>query len=404
MSLSPDVRRRLQRLGLRTGVPTRRRQPADSSFDAALPGREVDTPLGRCYRIDLHYALDHPHGASTLAACLRHPATLASDVAGDAALATIPLDQLAFLDTETTGLAGGAGTFAFLVGLGTFQAGGFTLRQYFLRDPLEEPAMLWALLDDLESRAGLVTFNGRAFDLPLLDSRTVVALRRRGQWAHRPHFDLLLAARRLWRRSRPSCALNALEADVLRVARTEDDVPGALIPGMYLDYLRSGDASEMRRVAYHNAMDILSMVVLVAHLLDRFGAIGDGLPVSAAESLALARWHRARGRLAEAEASYRLGTFGGDEAYLPAMIDFAEFLKRSGRRHEAVPLWQQWHSRQPADPRPCIELAKYFEWEDGDLDAALEWAARALSSEDVQRRLQRLRRKIASDGRNGLGD
>ncbi len=125
------------------------------------------------------YPSDHQHGPGRLSDLLVYDALLASDVARQPALAQARMDGLLFLDTETTGLAGGAGTLAFLVGVGTFTAEGFRLRQYFLRDPAEEAAMLHALLEDLEAATGLVTFNGQAFDLPLLESRYIVGLRQR---------------------------------------------------------------------------------------------------------------------------------------------------------------------------------------------------------------------------------
>ena len=143
------------------------------------------------------------------------------------------------------------------------------LRQYFLRDPGEEDALLNQLVEDLAAATGWVTFNGRAFDLPILETRLTLN-RQRGALGQRPNLDLLPLARRLYRRRLPSCALGDLEKHVIGLQREQDDVPGALIPQMYIDYLRTRDPSEMRRVIYHNAMDILSMATLGAHLLEAF--------------------------------------------------------------------------------------------------------------------------------------
>src|SRR4030067_991582 len=140
---------------------------------------------------------------------------------------------------EPTGLPGGAGPLFFLVGVGRFTASGFRLRQYFLRDPAEEPGMLHALQEDLEESSGFVTFNGRGFGLPLLAMRYGIGLRRRWHLSGLPHFDPLFPARRLWRRAPPDCSLGTLEAHLLGVERTEEDGPGARIPALYRDDLRS---------------------------------------------------------------------------------------------------------------------------------------------------------------------
>ena len=209
----------------------------------------------------------------------------------------------AFIDTETTGLGGGAGVYCFMVGVGTFEAldappdqgplplagavataehtpperdapTHFVVRQYFMRSPAEEQALLTALSRQLERHDIAVTFNGRSFDLPLLRNRIRYNLRFLPDFARgvpllherAPHLDLLMPARRLWKRRLQSCRLANLEQKVLEFVRTEDDVPGRLIPQLYIDYLRSGDARPLQRVFYHNREDIVSMVAQADHL------------------------------------------------------------------------------------------------------------------------------------------
>src|SRR3990170_958202 len=166
MSDASDLRRRLSRLGRTPERPARRSAARPSQ--ALQPGEEVSTPAGSAYRIQNSYPLDHRHGAGSLAEVLEFSPALAGEIAGLQAGSAAPLSDWAFLDLETTGLAGGAGTLGFLVGLGAFVEGQFRLRQYFLRDPAQEAGMLHALQEDLEQARGFVTFNGRAFDLPLL--------------------------------------------------------------------------------------------------------------------------------------------------------------------------------------------------------------------------------------------
>ncbi|MBM2849409.1 MAG: RNase 2 protein [Anaerolineales bacterium] len=413
---SADLRTRLQRIRLQKvkrqlppSVPAEvlterveehRAKQHETEKRAALPGGEVITPLGAFQLIENRYPLDFVHGPLPLAALLaRDPAT-AARLARNDALAGAGLRSLAFLDTETTGLAGGAGTLVFLVGVGAVEEDEFILRQYFLRDPGEEEAMLTALVQDLAPRTGWVTFNGRAFDLPLLETRLTLN-RQRGALGQRPHLDLLMPARKLYQGRLASCSLGHIEQHVLSILRDQEDVPGALIPQMYQDYLRTRDASEMHRVIYHNAIDILSMVTLAAHLLEVFATKVETpdskfqTPNSKAEAahlksaiknlksedlLRLARWHDQEGRLAEAESAYRLAL--KDKLDLDArresLMRFAGLLKRQERRAEAVPLWEQWASFSLDDPQPCVELAKYYEWHAVDLPKAIEWTERAL--------------------------
>src|SRR5579859_3798690 len=182
--------------------------------------------------------------------------------------------RLMFLDTETTGLAGGTGTCAFLIGVGAVEGSQFVVRQYFLRDYPEEKAML-ALADALENYEGLVTFNGKTFDIPLLETRYALA-RMESPFARLLHLDLLHPARRLWKLRLESCALGHLETEVLGIHR-QGDVDGSEIPGIYFDYLRTGDSRGLQPVFYHNALDIISLAALTVEMAGVIGAytVGD---------------------------------------------------------------------------------------------------------------------------------
>ena len=398
-----------------------------------LPGREVVTSLGAYHLIENTYALNFIHGPARLADMVAGDSATAARLARDEALAQADLGSLAFLDVETTGLAGGAGTLVFLVGVGVYEDERFVLRQYFMRDPAEERAMLANLVSDLAPRAGWVTFNGRAFDLPLLETRLTLN-RQRGALGQRPHLDLLTPARRLYRGRLASCSLGHIEQQVFNIVREQDDVPGELIPQMYLDYLRTGDPSDMRRVIYHNAVDILSMVTLAAHLLEVFatpfepgsrrrrrrvrGAAGESevrhlqstiYNPQSEDLLRLARWHDDQGRPVEAEVAYRRALRGHlslDDRRL-GLTRLAALLKRQDRRAESAPLWEQLASFTLDDPEPFVELAKYYEWHAPDTPKARAWAERALAvvassakgwqrdeaTAELQHRLKRLKGK-----------
>ncbi len=302
-----DLRRRLARLGRRTSPPAAAEPPKRSApigADEGLAGEILRTPRGPAYYIESRYPIDHVHGSQPLATMLSFRPETAAQVAHDDGLAGVKLQRLAFIDTETTGLSGGAGTLVFLVGLGHFVADEFILRQYFLRDPLEEAGMLTALQAHLDDAAGYVTFNGRAFDLPMLETRYMLGLKRSLPITRRPHLDLLHPSRRLWQRQLSDCRLGTLERGVLGISRTEEDVPGSEIPGLYIDYLRTGETSQMRRVVYHNAVDILSLVGLATEVLRRYESAAPG-DLSPSEALAIGRWHERAGRPRNAEAAYR---------------------------------------------------------------------------------------------------
>jgi hypothetical protein len=195
---------------------------------------------------------------------------------------------------------------------------------------------------------------------------------------------------------------------MLGIARSEADVPGELIPSLYLDYLNSGDASSISRVVYHNAIDVLTLVGLTTRVLERHQQ--DELwRLSGAEALAIGRWHQSAGRLSPAEEAFRLAVETADdlEGQVEALRRFSAHLKRQGRWEGAIEGWRTWHSLRPRDPEPCLELAKYYEWQQHDLGEARQWAEAALVGlthwepgwrrdeiwEAIQHRLERLARK-----------
>ena len=395
-----DLRTRLQRLKLQklkrdipppVAAAPRPPRAARASGADGLPGERVVTRLGSFQLIETLYDLNFQHGPKRLADLLAHDPAVAARLARDEKLSAAGLAGLAFIDTETTGLAGGAGTLAFLIGVGLCDGDRFVLRQYFLLDPGHEEALLTALVTDLESRTGWVTYNGRAFDLPLLETRLTIN-RQRGALGQRPHLDLLMPTRRLYRGRLPSCSLGDVERGVFKIIRDQDDVPGYLIPQMYIDYLRDGNPSEMRRVIYHNTIDILSMVTLAAHLMDVFATpFGAAAPRAARRAapvaertpedlLRLACWHADNDRVAEAEAAFT-GALAGRLALTDrrvALTRLAGLLKRQGRRLEAVPAWEQLASFTLDDPEAFVELAKFYEWHARDLAQAAAWTERAL--------------------------
>jgi uncharacterized protein YprB with RNaseH-like and TPR domain len=413
MSESDQLRRRLSRLGRHARTIARTENgPARAGLGLLPGGIRLTTPHGEAFRFEKKFPPDFIHGNHPLWDALDFPPQLAAEVAPDSSLADLDLSNLIFIDTETTGLVGGAGTVAFLVGVGYFSDDGFRIRQYFLRSPAEEPSMLHALQGDLEAGAGFVSFNGRAFDLPLLEMRYSMALRRNWRLAEYPQLDLLYPARRLWRRQLPSCSLNAIEGGILQLARSEQDVPGELIPGIYAEYLRTGETGEIERVIYHNEIDILSMVSLMTEILRRHRA--DSMSeLSSTEAIGIGRWHQNARRYDAAAEAFKSAVSSRHEATrIEALRHLTAQQKREGRRDEAVPGWVNWRSLAPADPTPCIELAMHYEWHEKDFREAMRWSEEALLClthwpddwrrermwSEIEHRMRRLSKKIKAGG------
>lgn len=407
----PDLRRRLRRLGGRKRKTKRKPLSATGAIGGLPPGEVLQTPHGETYRITRNYPLKYVHGSSAIGNLLSHSSQLAGDIVGQPELGEFSLGQLVFLDTETTGLSGGAGTLVFLVGVGAFAGEGFRLHQYFLRDPGEEAAFLFALQEDLEAACGFVTFNGRAFDIPLLEMRYVIGLQRQWELSSLPHFDLLFPARRLWQRELPDCTLSTLEREICGVDRTGEDVPGSEIPALYMQFLQTGDTTQMHRVVYHNEIDVLSLATLAAQIMDRYSpeVLGN---LTAPEALAVARWHQRAGRSKHAHQAYSQARGVGEGGIRVDAIRYQTIhLKREGRHAEALEAWRIWSEVSPGDPRPFIELAKYYEWMAKDLEQALAWAESALVSlthwsddwrreqvwNEITHRMKRLSRKLGRE-------
>jgi uncharacterized protein YprB with RNaseH-like and TPR domain len=378
-----------------------------------IPGMElVETDVGVCAVVDKMYPLSYLHGDSRLESLLHQ--SLASSVTffPETRLTKLGARQLLFLDTETTGLAG-AGAIAFMVGAAFFEQGAsgdlFVVRQYFLRDHGDETAMLTLLAELVRSRSGLVTFNGKSFDIPLLENRYLMN-RLVSPLSGLPHIDLLPSSRRLWRNRLGSCALSHLEPTLLAVRRTQEDVPGWQIPGLYHDYLRSGDGRELQRVFYHNEIDMLSMVTLLSKTMELLTAPGEEHdPV---DLMSLGKWQQDLGQVESAETTLRMALSADPPLtfYHQTLQRLGLLLKRSDRREEAVPLWQQMAATSFEDVSAHIELAKHFEWQLRETEAAIGWTQQALQllnnapagertrrlRAELEHRLSRLQRKSST--------
>ncbi len=234
----------------------------------SLPGREIATELGVAQLVERVVPRGSKYGATPIDAARSVHAELMAAVALDPSLQRVDLGRALFLDTETTGLSGGAGTVAFLIGAAFFEDCALRIEQCFLRGFGQEAPMLRWLADRIADASAVVTFNGKSFDWPLLRMRYV--MNRVSMPDLPPHLDLLHCARRVFRPRLRSLRLVALERDVLGKFR-RDDIPGEDIPAAYARYLRSGDTAEIERVIQHNQDDLIAMVALLGAVCDRYG-------------------------------------------------------------------------------------------------------------------------------------
>lgn len=377
------------------------------AIEQVLSGRTQPTPFGEAFVVETRYTPEYRHGRYGLwtTASLR---TMA-EWAGESRLAGCESPGLVFLDTETSGLAGGTGTYAFLIGVGRFHDDHFHLAQFFMRDPAEEPAQLAALAGYIQPCDALVTFNGKSFDVPLLNTRYTVH-RTSTPLASPAQLDLLHLARRLWRDRLPSRALSQLEIHILGTQRSHDDVPGWLIPQLYFDYLRSGDARPLKGVFYHNAMDILAMAALLTHMAQLLAdplntALEHGLDV-----VALGKLFEELDRLDAAVQLYERGLAYNnlpEESYWDTQRRLSLVQRRQGDMEAALATW-----RLAAAGRQIyahVELAKHYEHHARDYREATRWTQAALDLvnaptfpryerrhwlADLQHRLARLQRKL----------
>jgi hypothetical protein len=353
-------------------IAATRPKPSRANLEDLLGGTEQNG----CFVVERRFSLHGP-----LPSSIHEISAAALAIAGkDESLAALDLSRALFLDTETTGLAGGTGTAAFLVGVGQFEDEAFVVRQFFLRQPAEEAAMLEQLRILVERHSGLVTFNGKSFDIPLLRTRAVLN-RLPVDFDRLPHFDVLHAARRLWKDQFADCSLAGLESSILRVRRSED-IPGALIPQIYFDFLRDGEASQLPEVFAHNRQDIVSMAALlrrIAQLVQHPLQRDNGAPITSQELRRVALLYRQLGDFSASAALFeQLSQQAQSRLSLEDHLAFGLCYKSQRRYAEANRVWQEIIAKLPFHPLPYIELAKHFEHREGAVMAALEWVERAL--------------------------
>ena len=389
--------------GISHTSPTRRSDHASNfpsrNFPDLFPGEEIETGCGKHFETETFYAKHRRHGSADVASLAELPSNLLATLS-NGLIADVSPHEWAFLDTETTGLAGGTGTCAFLVGVGQITPEGFRIKQFFMRDYGEEASVLDALTRYLEPFRVLITYNGRSFDQPLLETRYRMN-RARPPFSRFEHLDLLYGARRLWKLRFETCRLVDLEQQILGFER-QGDVPGALIPHLYFEYVRTREMARLMPVFHHNALDILTLACLTGIVPLAFNDPVNAPLRHGAEMAGIARWLREAGELEQARALFRRAIDGNlpDDLLFRTLWDLAAVERKLGLDEAALQVWIDLAgSKNPYRVRAHEELAKHYEHREKNYALALETTRSALNLEDsaeLRKREERLLRRTVT--------
>ncbi len=391
-----------------TAKPT---QPKPVERPAWEPApRESFQIFENSYRLDLRY------GKALVGDGLKIDGRTLTYLSRNEEFLGLDLRSSLFIDLETTGLAGGTGTLAFLVGMGYYQDDRFVVVQYFLGDPSGEARMIDELARFFAERdfKSVVTYNGRAFDVPLLETRFVLQ-RKKYLLSELPHLDFLFSARSLWRHKHENCRLFHLAREVVAADRSED-IPSAEIPFRYFDYLRSGNFDLIEPILYHNQEDILSLLGLVisgARLFAEEGEKREEAEIDALDLVGVGRVFEMVGEVNRSieifERAIQSGLPSGMEVILKEKI--STHFKRAKDWDRAVPLWQdisekEWTVLGEREVRGILnslrQLAIHFERHTKNMPEALRVSKEGLAlarrishsmGDDFEHRIERLSAK-----------
>ena len=392
------TKEKLERL---VSLTRQKRGPAVKSVPAPIePGHREPVQL-----FENPYTLGARYGQVMISLGLEIPGKALAKLSHDVAFEGLSLDSALFLDLETTGLAGGTGTLPFLVGMGYYRDGRFNVAQYFLSEMGDEGRMVRELgqfFREMDFKS-VVTYNGKAFDMPLLETRFALQ-RERFPLAGLPHLDFLFSARHLWKHRYESCRLSHLAREIVRADRDED-IPGAEIPIRYFQYIRSGDFSLIEPILYHNQEDILSLLGVViegALLFDR-GRRPSQDEADAMDLVGIGRLCESAGDLERSIELFEKALKGDLSCEISVQVrtKLGRHFKKNRAWDKAVPLWQGAAGGDAFSS--CRELAMYYEHREKNYEEAIRAAEEGLAlamgvspqyEQDFRKRLERLKHKV----------
>jgi uncharacterized protein YprB with RNaseH-like and TPR domain len=385
--LQKSIRNRFASLGIQFGAdgisPHKKQQ--DFLIEKVVEGDFDENQFGTYFYTETHYPIGKQYGNQLLHVTQMPDAILR--MMNPAYEAHADQDFI-YIDTETSGLSGGVGTWAFMVGVVRQVEDQFVAKQFFMRSPAEERAMLYGLEQFVGDAKVVVSFNGKSFDIPMLRTRFQMQ-RMPSALFEMAHYDLLHLSRKLWRYNLDDRRLGNLEVQKLGVHRTHQDVPGFIIPSLYRDYLKNGDARPLKSIFYHNLVDIVSLVTLANVLNENFDSQTD-IARQAEEWMGIAQHFESVEMFLEAISAYQKALANGlsFELACKAQHAIAKIYKREREWDNAVELWQPL--AQAGDLEACVELAKVYEHRVQEMNnnAALMQAGEGISLEEKKNFLQ----------------
>lgn len=378
-------------------------RPDRVSLEQAIQGAVLENSAGSFVIKEQLYPFDHKQGDVNFSTSI---STQSISKTARIEPSKNALERMLFIDTETSGLSGGAGTFAFLIGVGRFVADGFLLQQFIMRDPTEEQSMLLHLSNMINEDTIFVTFNGKSFDIPLIQYRFIIN-RFSDHIRELPHLDILHLSRRLWRKQLSSCTLKDLEVAILHFTRTSEDVPGWMIPDIYFEYLRTKDPKQIADVVYHNAQDIVSLAALFIHISELMQADTLGKEYLPNDLIAIGRiyWDMRDYEVAGKICHNCLEKKLNNVQKIAVNSALGQYHKNLQDYTKAVEHWKI--AATIGDLGSCVELAMFYEHKSRDLVSALRWSEFAISfitghennhyelrfKQDLEKRITRLKKK-----------
>lgn len=404
--MDDSLQSKLLALGVKLGFADQSVPATDHntfSVEKLFTGEVSSNQFGECYTVRKNYPPDYIHGSIDLTS--RPRLSFIADYCHLPELSNSGSDKLVFLDTETTGLSSNAGTFPFLTGLCKSTQTGAEVALLLCRTQSDEPAMLEELYRYVSGASAIVTYNGKSFDIPLLESRYALYAMR-SPFRELGHIDLLQITREIWKRTLPSRSLGHIEMAILGFPRTQDEVPGYLIPQIYYDYLKSRDARPLTGVLYHNEMDILSLIGLLNHLLSKSNDEIEHLNPADIQSIV------------------SLVIKSGDFSRLPYLIEqvlllpdsevnwsafhkLCAWLKSNHQTELALELFNK--AALAGEAWAALELAKYYEYHQKDYSQAISWCetyefhleihslspySKSVQMAEIQKRKNRIKSKL----------
>ena len=404
-----DLYHHLKALGIEVGVDSIEPKKKDPDLPADLFGGQiVENHQGNLILVEKHFNLDIPLIHHAISPIFIKWATALN-------LESVNLSDFTIIDIETTGMLGWGTVYAFLIGLGNITTNGILIRQYLMTNPAQEMAQLIEFENQIAKAKGIITYNGKSFDIPIISNRYRY-YRTNPPFEGLAHLDLLHLTRRIWKERLPNRALRNIEAEILDIQRAENDIPGWLIPQIYSQYLQSQQADLLLPVLYHNQMDVYSLAKLFLH----FNKLIENPNLTEIEyiqdQISLARFYAHQEYLEKAIHLYQTCIDRAEDSSQKMQIfeELAVIYKRSKDYSKAVPLWEQ--AANLGSIHAHVELAKFYEHIAKDIETAIRMTQAAINLLDsrmehpidrlnwqpeLQYRLERLQRINKSHKSNG---